>query len=93
MRRVTLDDLLRVASALEDRSEPDWSAHVVDLCGKAHLADAVRKRLGTRAAFAFGSPHLGGRVTGGGNFASDRLSHRKLAAVLNGLERWRARSP
>ena len=91
MRRVTLDDLLRVAVALEAVPEERWSGQVVDWCEAAHRADAVRKRLGAAKAGALGAAHLGGRVLGAGVFRSERDQHRRLAAVLAGLDCWRAR--
>lgn len=91
MRRVLLEDLLRVAGGLREVPEERWQAQVVAWCQAAHVADAVRKRLGARPAARFGAAHLGGRVPGAGRFTSDRGAHRRLLAVLAGVEAWRDR--
>lgn len=92
MRRVLLEDLLRVSEGLREVPEPEWLGRVVAWCDAAHLADAVRKRCGVRAAARFGAAHLGGRVRTSGSFVSDRDAHLRLRAALDGVEAWRARA-
>lgn len=91
MRRVMLDDLLRAATGLRELPEERWRAQVQAWCHAAHVADAVRKRLGARAAARFGAAHLGGRVRGQVPFSSDRGAHRRLLATLASVEAWRDR--
>ncbi len=91
MRRVLLDDLLRAAAGLQALPPETWHGVVQDWCAAAHLADAVRKRLGARAAARFGAAHLGGRVPGPGRYVGDRDGHARLRAVLAGLEAWQRR--
>lgn len=91
MRRVMLDDLLRASAGLRAVPEECWQGQVQAWCQAAHVADVVRKRLGIRRAARFGAAHLGGRVRGAAPFASDRGAHRRLLAVLAGVEAWRDR--